>query len=113
MSFSAAGCRIYSSLFIQFISLRSFLRILALLLAENLGQLAGDGITNLGGLCLTANVASLDALLDDNLDGLVNGLGELGLLEGVLEHHTDGKEHGDRVNDTLAGNVGCGTCKLN
>lgn len=82
-----------------------------LLLLEDLGQLAGNGITDLGGLCLAANIAGLDALLDDNSDGFVDGLGEFGLLEGVLEHHANGKEHGDGVDDALAGNVGCGTWK--
>jgi hypothetical protein len=79
------------------------------LLLEELGQLAGNGITDLCGLCLATDIASLDALLDDNLDGLVDGLGEFGLLEGVLEHHADGEEHSDGVDDTLAGDVGCGT----
>jgi hypothetical protein len=78
------------------------------LLLEELGQLAGNGIADLCGLCLATDIASLDTLLNHNLDGLVDGLGEFGLLKGVLEHHTDREEHSDGVNDTLAGDVGCG-----
>lgn len=78
------------------------------LAAEDARKLAGNGITDLGSLCGTANVAGLDALLDDNLDGLVDGFCELGLLERVLEHHADGEKHGDGVDDALAGDVGCG-----
>lgn len=81
--------------------------------AEDARELAGDGVTNLGSLCGTTDVASLDALLDDDLDGLVDSLGELGLLQRVLEHHADGQEHGNGVDDALAGNVGCGTYRLN
>lgn len=105
-------CRIYVPCFLlQFhVPAYNFFSLPHLLL-EDLGQLAGNGITDLSGLCLATNVASLDALLDDDSDCLVDGLGEFGLLEGVLEHHADGKKHGNGVDDALAGDVGCGTCE--
>ena len=81
----------HNSIFIRCLSYLypCFLYSLRLLVFEELGQLSGNSITDFCGLCLATNVASLDTLLDDNLDGLVDRLGEFGLLEGVLEHHTD------------------------
>lgn len=81
--------------------------------AEDTRELAGNGVADLGSLCGTTNVTGLDALFDDDLDGLVDSLGELGLLQRVLEHHADGQEHGDGVDDALAGNVGCRPYRLN
>jgi len=72
------------------------------LLSEDGGELGSDGVTDLGGLGLAANITSLDALFNDNLDGLVDGLGQSRLLQRVLEHHTDGQNHGDGVDDALA-----------
>lgn len=72
------------------------------LLPEDGGQLGRDGVTDLGRLGLTANITRLDALFNDDLDGLVDGLGQSGLLQRVLEHHADGQDHGDGVDDALA-----------
>ena len=60
------------SISLLFVFLRELWHIHFFLLLKELGQLAGDGITDLCGLCLAANVAGLDSLLDDNLDGLVD-----------------------------------------
>lgn len=77
---------------------------------KDLGQLAGDSVTHLGGLVLSTNVGGADVLVDDDLHSLVDGLGQLGFLQRVLEHHTYGEQHGDGVNDALARDVWCGAC---
>jgi hypothetical protein len=54
---------------------------------EDGSELLGDGVTDLCGAGAAADVFGADVVVDDGLDGLVDLLGQLGLLEGVLEHH--------------------------
>lgn len=76
------------------------------LLLKKLGQLGSDGVTDLRGRVGAANVGGADVLVDDGLDGRVDHLGQLGQAQRVLEHHADGEDGGDGVDDALAGNVG-------
>ena len=80
------------------------------LLLEDVLQLLCDGVADLGGLCRSTNVGGPDTLVDDGLDSLVDGLGQLELLHGILEHHTDGKDHGDGVDNALSGDIRSRTC---
>ena len=77
---------------------------------EDGSELLGDGVTDLSGAGAAANVFGADVVVDDGLDGLVDLLGKLGLLEGVLEHHAHGEDGGDGVDDALARDVGGGAC---
>lgn len=54
---------------------------------EDGSELFGHGVTDLCGAGAAANVFGADVVVDDGLDGLVDLGGQLGLLEGVLEHH--------------------------
>ena len=54
---------------------------------ENGSELLCNGVTDLCGAGAAADVFGADVVVDDGLDGLVDLLGQLGLLEGVLEHH--------------------------
>ena len=72
-------------------------------------QLLGNRITDFGCLRRAANVRSANVLVDDDLDRLVDLLGQLGLLQRVFEHHGDGEEGRHGVDDALAANVRGGT----
>jgi hypothetical protein len=61
-----------------------------------------DRVTDLGRAGAAANVLGADVVVDDDLDGLVDLAGQLGLLQRVLEHHADGEHRGDGVDDALA-----------
>lgn len=65
-------------------------------------ELLRDRITDLGSTSAAANVLGADVVVDDDLDGLVDLAGQLGLLQRVLEHHADGEHRGDGVDDALA-----------
>ena len=54
---------------------------------EKSRELLCDRITDLGSAGAAANVFGADVVVDDGLDSLVDFGGQLGLLEGVLEHH--------------------------
>ena len=69
---------------------------------EKSRELLCDRITDLGSAGAAANVLCADVVVDDDLDGLVDLLGQLGLLQRVLEHHADGEHCGDGVDDALA-----------
>lgn len=71
------------------------------LLPQQSSQLLCNRIADLGRLGCSTDIPGFDALLDDNADGLVDLLGELRLLQRVLEHHADGEDHGDGVDDAL------------
>lgn len=80
-----------------------------LLLQQSL-QLCSNCIANLGCVRRATNIPCPNALVDDNLDSLINLLCEIRAAQGVLEHHADGKESRDGVADTLACNIGCRAC---
>ena len=65
-------------------------------------ELLCDRITDLGCACAAANVFGADVVVNDDLDGLVDLDGQLGLLQRVLEHHADGQDCGDGIDDALA-----------
>ena len=83
----------------------SILHTISYLLLENTLQLLCDSVADLGSLCRSTNVGSPNSLVDDDLDGLIDRLGQLWLLQRVLEHHADGEDHGDGVDGVLAGDV--------
>ena len=69
---------------------------------EQSRELLCDRVTDLGSTGAATNVLGADVVVDDDLDGLVDLLGQLGLLQRVLEHHADGEHCGDGVDDALA-----------
>lgn len=73
---------------------------------EQLLELDSDGITDLDGGGLAANVARADTSLDDVLHSLLDDAGLVEHTEGVLHHHGDGEDSSDGVDDSLAGDVG-------
>lgn len=75
-------------------------------LLEQLLQLSGNCITNLGSGSCAGDVTGTHTSLDNVADGLLNELGFLEETEGVLEHETNGKDSSDGVDDSLASNVG-------
>lgn len=81
---------------------------LLLYLLEQLLQLGGDGIADLGSLGCAANVAGADTSLDDVAHSLLNQASHVDHVEGVLHHHGNRQDSGNGVNDTLAGNIGGG-----
>lgn len=70
-------------------------------------ELLRNSVTHLGSLGRTTNIGSVDTLLNHVPHGLVDLLGQLGLLERVLAHHAQRQDHGDGVDDTLAADVWC------
>jgi hypothetical protein len=54
---------------------------------EDGSKLFSNGVTDLSGSGAAADVFGADVVVDDGLDGLVDFGGQLGLLQGVLEHH--------------------------
>lgn len=65
-------------------------------------ELLCDRVTDLGGTGAAANVLGANVLVNDDLDGLVDLACKCGLLQRVLEHHADGQNCCDRVDDALA-----------
>lgn len=80
---------------------------------EDLGQLGDDGVTDLLGAGAAAEVLRAQTVVDDGLDGVLDGLGLLGQVEGVAEHHGDGEDGANGVDDALAGDIGGRACQLN
>ena len=77
-------------------------------LLEQLLQLSSNGVTDLGGGSLAADVAGAHAGLDDVAHGLLDDAGFVEQAEGVLHHHGDGEDGGHGVDDALASDVGGG-----
>lgn len=77
------------------------------LFLENFLELRDDGVAHILGTGAAAQVFGQSAVVDGVLDGLLDGLGLDGQAEGVSEHHGDGENGADRVDDALAGNIGC------
>lgn len=75
------------------------------ILLEKLLQLGSDGITNLDGGGLAADVTSASASLNNVADGLLDNASFVEHAEGVLHHHGDGEDSGNGVDDSLSGNV--------
>lgn len=78
-------------------------------LLEQLLQLGGDSITDLDGGSLAANIASAHTSFNDVAHGLLDDASLVEQTEGVLHHHGNGKDGGNGVDDTLAGDVRSGT----
>ena len=74
-------------------------------LFEQLLQLGDNGITNLNGGSLAANVTRANTSLNDVLNGLLDDSGLIEHAEGVLHHHGDGENSSDGVDNALAGNI--------
>lgn len=98
---------IFLAFYASHISYRNFEEA-ALYLLEQLLQLGGDGIADLGSLGCAANVASADTSLDNVAHSLLNQASHVDHVEGVLHHHGNRQDSSDGVNDTLAGNIGGG-----
>lgn len=73
---------------------------------QDLGQLSNDGVARLRGLRVTAHVLRPQARINSLPDGLLDGLGLLGQVQRVAQHHGDGQDGADGVDDALAGDVG-------
>lgn len=81
-----------------------------LLLQESF-QLRGYRITDLRCCRRAANVLCANALVDGDLGRLVNLQCKLRQAQRVLEHHADGQDSSDRVDDALASDIGGGSCR--
>lgn len=75
---------------------------------ENLGQLLDNLITDSHSAGAAAHVLGAQAPVNGGLDGVLDGLGLVGEVEGVAEHHGDGEDGAEGVDDALAGDVGGG-----
>lgn len=73
---------------------------------QQLLELDSDGITNLDGGGLAANVARADTSLDNVLDSFLDDAGLVDHAERVLHHHGDGEDSSDGVDNSLAGDIG-------
>lgn len=71
-------------------------------LLQDLHQLLGDCISDLGRAVGAADIPRADTGLDGAAHGLFDGAGLGWEVEGVEEHETDGEDRADWVYDTLA-----------
>lgn len=81
------------------------------LLAQHLLQRLAHPISNLLGPRTPPEVFCPHTIIQHLLDGLLNHVRLGGLAERVAEHHGGGENCTDRVGDSLAGDIGGGTCK--
>ena len=81
-------------------------------LLQQLSELGGDSVTDLGGGSLSANITSADTGLDNIAYGLLNNASIVKHAEGVLQHHSDGQNGSDGVDDALASDVGSRAYKI-
>lgn len=72
---------------------------------EQLLQLSSNGIADLRGGRLAADVAGAHTRLNDVTHGLLNDAGLVEPAKGVLHHHGNGEDSSDGVDDALAGDV--------
>lgn len=73
---------------------------------ENLLQLGNDGIAHILGAGSPLEVLGPDAVVEGGLDGGLDGIGLLGQVQRVAQHHGDRQDGADGVDDALAGDVG-------
>lgn len=79
---------------------------------QDLDNLLRDGVADLDGAGAAANVLGAKTAVEHVLNGVLDRLGLLGQVEGVAEHHGDGEDGADGVDDALAGDVWRGAWKL-
>lgn len=75
-------------------------------LVENLLQLGDDGIAHILGAGSSLEVLGPDAVVEGGLDGGLDGIGLLGEVQRVAQHHGDRQDGADGVDDALAGDIG-------
>lgn len=75
---------------------------------KDLLQLSNYSVTHIRSGSVTAKVLGLGTVVNGSLDSSLNGIGLLGEVERVAEHHGDGENGTDGVDDALTRNIGSG-----
>lgn len=76
-------------------------------LAQNLLELCDDRITHILSASAATNIPCPGAIVNGVLHSLLDGVGLLGEAERVPQHHGDGQDGADGVNNALARDIGC------
>ena len=75
---------------------------------KDLLQLSNNSVTHVRSGSAAAKVLGLGAVVDGSLDSGLDSVGLLGEVERVAEHHSDGEDGADGVDNALAADIGSG-----